>query len=26
LCERSIILFDRRFYKIWNRVQRSISR
>ncbi len=26
LCERSIILFDKRFYKIWNRVQKSISR
>ncbi len=26
LCEKSIILFDKRFYKIWNRVQKSISR
>jgi hypothetical protein len=26
LCEKSIILFDRKFCKIWNRVQRSISR
>jgi hypothetical protein len=26
LCEKSIILFDRRFYKIWNRIQKSILR
>jgi hypothetical protein len=26
LCEKNIILFDRKFYKIWYRVQKSISR